>query len=239
MAATTPYGRRVSCGPVQIVHWRSGSNVKNIDTLVISMKENLIEILVNALYLLALINPISKVSVLSSVSGTDAECQIKPLVGKASIVAAFILLGAMICGDFVLRVVFHVQLHSLQFAGGIVLFSVGFTALRKGVFFERETQASYDDIALVPLACPMIAGPATITACIALQATSGLLLSAAALVVAVSVNYIIMQMSRYISRILERFNFLGALIRITGLVVMTMGVQMAFDGLASWYATLM
>lgn len=41
-----------------------------------------------------------------------------------------------------------------------------------------------------------------------------------------------MHFSRQIAFILVRFNILGALIRITGLIVMTIGVQMVLNGLA-------
>jgi len=49
------------------------------------------------------------------------------------------------------------------------------------------------------------------------------------------VNYGIMRLSGRIAALLARFNVLGALIRITGLVVMTMGTQMALDGVAAWW----
>jgi small neutral amino acid transporter SnatA (MarC family) len=37
-----------------------------------------------------------------------------------------------------------------------------------------------------------------------------------------------------ISKLLSKYNILGALIRITGIIVMTIGTQMALDGLAAW-----
>ena len=37
---------------------------------------------------------------------------------------------------------------------------------------------------------------------------------------------------------MTHFNILGAVIRITGLIVMTMGVQMILDGTSLWFATL-
>ena len=204
----------------------------------IPVKENVVTVLVNALYLLALINPISKVSVLSVLSPGKQRRELRAVTTKSSLIALSILLGAMVFGDLLLRIVFHVQLHSLQLAGGLVLFWVGFNALRQGVFFEQGTQTRFEDIALVPLACPMIAGPATITASIALRTQSGLALPVASLVIAIAVNYVIMQLSGPISAVMTRFNVLGALIRITGLIVMTMGTQMALDGFAAWQSTI-
>lgn len=193
-------------------------------------------IAIDALYLLALINPVSKVSVLSVLASEEQRTGFRAVTTKSTFAAAGILFGAMVFGDFLLRTVFHVELYSLRLAGGTVLFWVGFNALRKGVFFEQDVQSRLEDIALVPLACPLIAGPATIAACIALRAKEGIGPAAAAMVLAVAVNHGIMLMSRPIGRSLARFNILGALIRITGLVVMTIGTQMSLDGLVAWWA---
>lgn len=192
------------------------------------------EIGINALYLLALINPVSKVSVLSVLASEEQRAGFKAVTTKSTFAAAGILLGTMVFGDFLLRTVFHVELYSLRLAGGGVLFWVGFNALRRGVFFEQDVQSRLEDLALVPLACPLIAGPATIAACITLRAREGIVPAAAAMVLAVAANYGVMRMSRPIAGALTRFNILGALIRITGLIVMTIGTQMVLDGLVSW-----
>jgi len=196
--------------------------------------DRLFEIGVNALYLVALINPISKVSILAGVLRESRQEEFSHLAAKSSTVAVVILLGSMVCGDFLLRSVFHVKLYSLQVAGGMVLFWVGFNALRNGIFFEQPSHSELQDIALVPLACPMIAGPASITACIGLTARNGLIMTTAAMLIAVAVNHLIMLSSRPIHAALSRFNILGALVRITGLIVMTIGTQMALDGVTAW-----
>jgi multiple antibiotic resistance protein len=191
---------------------------------------------INALYLLALINPISKVSILAALPMEQRDARFRSLAAKSSLVAAGILLGAMIVGDFVLRSVFRVDLYSLRLAGGVVVFWVGLNALRSGVFFEHEPHAGIADMALVPLACPMIAGPATIAACIGLRAQHGLFMPTMAMLLALAVNHTLMLLSPAIGRALDRFNILSALVRITGLIVMTIGTQMALDGISAWIA---
>ena len=198
------------------------------------MNDTVQAVLVTTLYFLALINPISKVSVLAVLSSEGERRTFARLAIESSLVAAGILLGSMVCGDLVLRSVFRVDLYSLRLAGGLVLCWVGFNALRKGVFFEQEMHARFEDIALVPLACPMIAGPATISAAITLHAQQGFLVPAAALLVALAVNHAVMLASRSISKLLGRSNLLGAVVRLTGLVVMTIGTQMALDGIGEW-----
>lgn len=196
--------------------------------------DELLSIAVNALYLLALINPISKVSILTALMPGKVDPRFRTLTNRSSFVAVCILLGAMIVGDFLLRSVFRVDLNSLRLAGGVVVFWVGLNALRKGVFFENDAHTGIEDMALVPLACPMIAGPATIAACIGLRMQYGVINSTMAMLVALSVNHVIMLLSPLIGRALNRSHILSAVIRITGLIVMTIGTQMALDGIAGW-----
>lgn len=196
----------------------------------------LTEIGINTLYLIALINPISKVSILLSFSVDHRDKEFLSLAAKSTIAAIVILLGAMTAGNFLLQSVFRVDLYSLRVAGGVVVFWMGLNALRRGVFFENDQHTQVQEIALVPLACPMIAGPGTIAGCIALRAQDGLFTATIAMLLAVIANHIVMLLSQSIGRLLSRFNFLGALIRITGLIVMTIGTQMALDGIASWLA---
>jgi multiple antibiotic resistance protein len=191
---------------------------------------------VDTLYLLALINPISKVSILAAFPVEQRDARFVTLARKSSIAAACILFVAMILGDLILRLVFRVDLYSLRLAGGIVVFWVGLNALRSGHFFEKEANSDTSDMALVPLACPMIAGPATIAACIGLPAQHGVVLSTAALLLALGVNHVIMMCAHVIANALNRFSILNAVVRITGLIVMTIGTQMALDGIAGWIA---
>ena len=156
------------------------------------------EIIINTLYLVALINPVSKISILTVFMQKVEQKEISSI------------------------------------AGGFVLIWVGFGALRNGVFFEFNLQEKFADISLVPLACPMIAGPATITAVIALHINIGTIQTGVPLILAIFINYIFMKLSIPIGKILQKFNIMGALIRLTGLIVMTMGVQMILDGFSIW-----
>jgi multiple antibiotic resistance protein len=191
------------------------------------------ELLKNALYLFVLINPVSKVAVLAALPGSAENQQdLRSLAWRSSLVAAGILLLSMIGGNYLLQSIFRVDLHALQLAGGVVLFWVGFNALRNGVFFEV---GRFEEVALVPLACPMIAGPATISACITLWAREDpKLAAAAAMLIAVGANHVIMLLSRPIARVLRRYDLLGAIVRLTGLIVMTIGAQMALEGITAW-----
>lgn len=190
--------------------------------------------LIDSLYLLALINPVSKIAVLTAFDGTMDKRRLRRIALRSTLVALFILFISMTAGKFILNNMFKVDIYSLKIAGGIVLFWGGFSALRKGVFFEQSIYNRLSDVSLIPLACPMIAGPATISAVINLSTDTGFYNCAGASLIAVSVNFFAMLFSCVIAKVIRKFNFMGALIRLTGLIVVTMGVQMTLNGVHSW-----
>jgi multiple antibiotic resistance protein len=145
-----------------------------------------------------------------------------------------ILLSFIFVGNFVMTDIFHIQIYSFKIAGGAVLLYRGFEALNKGLFFELKENQKLEEMSIVPLASPMIAGPAAIAASVSFPATYGIAITSLSVLIAVAVNLAFMVTSQYISRFLDRHHIMGALIRITGLIVATIGVQMALDGIADY-----
>ena len=137
-------------------------------------------------------------------------------------------------GNFLLATVFHVHIYSLNIAGGIVLFIVGLTAVRKGRFYEEAVLQNVPDISIVPLAAPLIAGPGTIAAAISFSSVCGIPHTLLCISLALILNLLIMLTSLHIGYALEKVNATGPLIRITGLIVTAVAVQMILSGCAEW-----
>lgn len=190
----------------------------------------------SALYFLALINPASKVFLLCSMEPRPARRDLWGLAGRATVAAWSILIVLSALGRFLLHDVFHVELYSLKVAGGVVLFVIGLTAVRKGRFYEGELQGRPNpfDLAVVPIGAPLIAGPGTITVAISFASEHGLALTLVSLTVALAVNFAIMLSALGIGRVLERIHATGPLVRITGLIVAAVAVQMVLTGLGEW-----
>ncbi|MBN2028758.1 MarC family protein [bacterium] len=188
----------------------------------------------STLYFLALINPASKIFILSTVDPPYSKKDLMVISVRSTIVAAIILVILAAIGNFILLAIFNVNLYSLKVAGGIVLFIVGLTAVRKGRFYEESALEQVSDISIVPLAAPLIAGPGTITAAISYSSMHGLLLTIICILISLIINLLLMLVSSRIGRALEKINGTGPLIRITGLVVTSVAVQMIFSGLADW-----
>ena len=192
----------------------------------------------SAFYLLILINPISKVFFLASAEDGRQLRKVRAVSTKASIVAFLILFSFIFLGNIIFTQIFHVDLFSFQILGGLILFTLGYRALTKGVFYESEEHHSIVEQTVVPLASPLIAGPATITAVIALTAQNGVFLTTFATLIAIAINFVIMLSSIGLYKLLKHYNLVGALIRLTGLIVSTISVQMILEGISRWYATL-
>ena len=188
------------------------------------------------LYLLAVINPVSKVAVLVTLRDRDPTIKLPSVALRATAAGLGILLAFAVLGNILLTWVFHVELDSFRIAGGLVLGAMGFRALTKGVFFELDRNAKLSQLSIVPLASPMIAGPATITVVIGFATELGIGHTAVVTLAALAANLCIMLLSERIGRLLKHFNVMGALIRITGLIILTMGIQMVMTGLTGWLA---
>lgn len=189
----------------------------------------------NALYLLALLNPASKIMFLSSYDPPLTQKNIFELSWKSSLAALLILIILAGCGNFLLTRIFRVELYSLRITGGMILFFIGWNAVREGRFHSRSESPgmpeSFTDLSLVPLAAPLIAGPGTIAVAISGTAESGLFCTSLALTLAVGTNFFIMLCAPGINRILDKLHIIGPLIRLTGLIIAAVATQMIITGL--------
>lgn len=195
------------------------------------------KILENALYFLALLNPASKVLFLATYEPELTRKQIFELSWKSSGAAFLMLMLFEFVGLFVLKKIFRIDLYALQITGGLVIFVIGWLAVREGRFFqkrENEMRQDFNELSVVPLAAPLIAGPGTITIVISYSALYGDLSCMISVAIALAVNFITMLFSQPISHLLHLLHLTGPLIRITGLIVAAVAVQMVLNGITEW-----
>lgn len=182
------------------------------------------------LAIIALINPISKIVVVAALSEQFDRKALMGIVIKATVIAGIILVSFIFIGDILLKNIFHIQIYAFKIAGGLVLVLRGFEALNKGYFFELTKNTCEADVSIVPIASPMIAGPAAISASLSFPVKYGILVTNLALIAALLINLLIMLYALAIKKFLIKHHFMEALIRITGLIVATIGIQMISDG---------
>lgn len=150
---------------------------------------------------------------------------------KSNLIALIILLFFLALGNVVFAYVFNIQLYAFRITCGLVLLYNGFIALHNGILIKIDTQTRLNDIAAVPIALPMIAGPGTITAVVTLPQQEGVVVTILAILAVVITNTLVMLNAQHIGKVLNKLNLMSPMIRILGLIIATVGVQMCFSGL--------
>jgi len=187
-----------------------------------------------SIFILAVLNPVSKVALLASLADTHEKVELSELAWESCLLGLGLLVVFAFAGRFILRSVFHLELYSIEFAGGAAIFMVGLKALSEGYFFSIPAGKTLRAISAAPVGMPMIAGPATIAAVISAGVKYSPLPVSLALVPPMVVNLALMLLAaRWASR-LSGSAVLGALVRITGLFVAAIGASMMLSGLGVW-----
>jgi len=113
----------------------------------------------------AILNPIGSVAIFAGMVADRSAAARRSIAIKTSIAIAVILVTCVWAGDFLLGV-FGIGIPSLQVAGGIMIALISLSMLQSNqspihdsAENDDEAPAPDQDIAVVPLALPMIAGP--------------------------------------------------------------------------------
>lgn len=184
--------------------------------------------------LFSVLNPLGAVPIFVGLT-IDYNKQERQRVSLWTAINVFIILIiSFFIGEYVLKF-FGISIDALRIAGGIIIVSSGFSLLSgkfsktRGVSKDVENDAqSRNDIALTPLAIPMLAGPGSISLLIALyqdytEIYQKVIACVAILVVAISI-FLILKSAHYLSRILGASGIV-AISRIIGFIVIAIGIQ--------------
>lgn len=129
--------------------------------------------------LFAILSPFATVPAFLAITEHDAPDDRLRMARRACVVAFVVLLTFSVLGTWILGAL-EVSVPALRIAGGLVILRVALEMLqgeaRKLSSEERVEARDKDDVAITPLAIPMLAGPGTITTGIVLgtQASSAL-----------------------------------------------------------------
>ncbi len=163
------------------------------------------------------------------------------LAWQAVLIAGVVLLAFALGGVATLAAL-HISLDAFRVAGGILLLiqatqlifahGVGLSALTHG---EEREALEPGDIAVFPLAFPLIAGPASLTAVVLLMSRTGGDPMAAAVVVAcmlacLALTYACLVSTDILHRVL-RTTASNVVARLSGMILAALAVQFIFDGL--------
>jgi membrane protein, MarC family len=191
--------------------------------------------------LVVIINPVMVTSVFITLTSNATPQAKRAIIRKTTIIAFIVLLVFAISGTLVFKF-FSITIGAFQIAGGIILFSVAMGMLHATASRTRQTPEemdeamSRDDIAVVPLAIPMVSGPGAITTVIVLSGEARAIPNMAILFLAIVVAMVIVfVMLRNAARIQKYLGPSGLNIttRLMGLVLAAIAVQFVIRGVES------
>jgi multiple antibiotic resistance protein len=188
--------------------------------------------------LFAVIDPFGYIPMFLAMTTRDSDARRKKMLRKACIASFIVLAIFTLVGQPILNF-FSISIPALQISGGIILLTIGFNMLNvtrnnEKLSVQEEDEATQkDDISIVPLAIPMLAGPASITTVLILSAKSHTALNYffifSSIILTLLATYIAL---RFADKILSLFGVSGlnVITRIMGLLLSAMAVQLAIDG---------
>lgn len=191
-------------------------------------------ILSSALLMLIMIDPSDKILLVTFLREDFHIEDIKALIIRANLIGFILLASFAVAGQIILQEIFHIDINALKVAGGFVLFKIGLEALEGGGMFTLKREKDILALAAVPVAMPLIAGPAAITAVITMTAEYGYFVSLTATAIAILVVAISMFIALYMMKSVNK-SFLSITIRIIGLFIMAIGAQMMVEGVIGIY----
>lgn len=162
----------------------------------------------------------------------------RKMAAIASVTACMILIFFSLTGDFVLRL-FRIGLPAFQLAGGFIFFAYALQMLRlipssmKTSSEEEQEGVSKENVAMVPLATPLLAGPGAITAVLVWQQTPdnpasiGLLL--VAIMIACAIVYSVFYLGQWIVSAIG-VSGIRVITRLMGLLLSVIAVEFMVSG---------
>jgi MarC family membrane protein len=186
------------------------------------------------LALFSVLNPLGAIPIFVGLTQDDTKAERSRISLWTAINVIIILTISFFIGEYALKF-FGISIDALRIAGGIVIMNSGFALLsggfskNRGVNKEVKNDAqSRNDIALTPLAIPMLAGPGSISLMIATyqdsQTSWDRVQACLAVLLIGVVIFLILKSAVYLSRILGASGIV-AISRIMGFIVLAIGIQ--------------
>lgn len=189
------------------------------------------------------IDPIGLIPIVHSLIYPYPEEQRFKIIKKAIISSTIVLLLFAIFGNYIFGY-FGITIDAFRVAGGLLLFKISWDMLHaeipktKHKPDEKLDVRDIDSVVYVPLAVPLISGPGAITTTMILVSKAHTLLEKMVVVFsilsAMFVSAIILSLSDFIIR---RVNIYGinAFVRIMGLLLAAISVQIIFTGIFGFF----
>ena len=193
--------------------------------------------------LFVVVDPIGVAPIFAALTARDAPAERRRQAHHGVLLAAAVLLVFALGGEFVLALL-GISLPAFRIAGGLLLLLLAIdmvmarqSGLRATTPDEEAEGARKSDIAVFPLAIPLIAGPGALTSVMLLMGSaSGDLIAQmtviAVLLVVLAISWVCLLLALKLVRHLG-VTGINVITRVLGLLVAALAMQFMIDGLAA------
>ncbi len=195
------------------------------------------------LSLFAIVDPVGALPFFVALTDGFEEADRRIVLRRSVIVLGSVLALFALLGRF-LFAAFGFTLGAFEIAGGILLFVVAFDMLQGEVtrtkFTPQDHEAAAqrrDEVSVVPLGIPLLAGPGAISTVMIYEGSSGsdpliVVATFVAILVTTAVTFVVLRLGQPILRAMGRVGVM-AMTRVLGLILAALGVQFVLNGVAA------
>ena len=183
----------------------------------------------------AIMNPLANTTVFLGLVGERSKSEQRKIAMKSLVITFLIVVIFAVLGKSIFHL-FGITLPALRITGGILVFLIGYHMLQGSSSKLHTAESSEDtDVAVSPLAVPLLAGPGTIATAMNYSAAAGVaeifitILAFATLCIITFFCFVFS--SKILSLVGE--SGLGIVTRLMGLILAVIGMQMLIVGINS------
>jgi multiple antibiotic resistance protein len=198
----------------------------------------LASILVSFVALIVVVEPLGVVPFFMSLTRGRPSDDVKRIAMRASVVGTLVLLGFAVCGGALLSSM-GIRLDAFRVAGGVVLLLTAMDMIRQKNTCRCSTSESNtggEEVAIVPLAIPLLAGPGSMAAVMSLVGREPTVAVVIAIVLVFAVTYFVLRGAGVLHRLVGPA-VLAVVQRVLGLLLAAMSVQSIVTGVSSLLST--
>lgn len=196
--------------------------------------EILNEIIKTSVMLFIVIDAIGGIPIFISLVPDMSEDEIKKVVNLAIIVSFFILLFFGVIGRWILYL-FNINLEEFKIAGGFLLLII---ALDEIFNILPERKYPKEELGIVPIGCPLLAGPGAITVILVIlyrfNFPKNYIIMSASVIIVTLVNWIILSRLINIKRIFGRKGIL-LLTKLMGIILAGISINFLASGIKNLF----
>jgi multiple antibiotic resistance protein len=183
----------------------------------------------------AIMNPIANTAAFAGLVGGKSKAEQTKIAAKALLITFIIILSFSFLGKAIFHL-FGITIDALRITGGILVFIVGYHMLNgHGSKLHSAESDDESDLAVSPLAVPLLAGPGTIATAMNYSASGGMmgiLTTVSVFAVLCLITFICFIFSSNILSVIGKSG-LSIVTRLMGLILAVIGTQMFIVGVTA------